>query len=69
MAFGKIRRWNARKSGADSIWRFRRWGVIFFHDFHKPVSAFRRWLLRESLFESQNVAVGQTPVAVRIVER
>ena len=67
MALGKIRRWNVRKSGVGPIWRFRRWCVIFFQDFNKAVSGFRRWLLWKSGLEPEDVSGGRTPVVVRIV--
>ena len=67
MALGKIRRWNARKSGDGSILRFRRSTVIFLCDFNKAVSAFRRWLWRKSELEPQDVARRLTAVGVWIL--
>gem|GEM_PF-5617044 len=67
MALGKIRRWNVWKSGDGSIWQFRRWGAVFFHDFNNSIFAFRRWLLRESLLKPEDVARRKTPVVVWIV--
>ena len=67
MAFGKIRRWNARKSGDGSICGFRRWVVIFLHDFNKAIVGFRRWFRRKSGLESQDVSGGLAAVRTRIV--
>ena len=67
MALGKIRRWNARKSGVGPIWQFWRWVVSFFHDFSKSVSGFRRWFLRKSGLEPQDVSGGLAAVRVRLL--
>jgi len=64
---GKIRRWNAGKSGDGSIRRFRRWVVIFFHDFNKAVSGFRRWFLRKSGLEPQDISGGLAAVRAQIL--
>ena len=47
--------------------KIRRWGIIFLHDFNKSVAAFRRWLLRESLLEPDDIAGGKAPMAVGIM--
>ena len=67
MALGKIRRWNTRKSGDGSIWRFRRWIVIFCCDFNKAFSGFRRWFLRESGLEPQDVSGGLAAMSMWIL--
>ena len=66
MALGKIRRWNARKSGDGSLCGIRRW-ILIFCNFNKAVSGFRRRLLRKSGFESEDVPRRLAAVGVRIL--
>ena len=67
MAFGKIRRWITRKSGVGPIGDFRRWAINFACVFRKAISTFRRWVLRKTPLESEDVARGHAPMRVRIV--